>query len=130
MTWMVNVVNYSNIAINPILYGLLNKTIRAELRSKFRGFFSTVTWTRRSSETSSSSRSENNAGSARLSSSGNDASEIHKPAALFVTEDTDTEDADTLTTLVVNHTADYGNSSDVVFISNHTAEEFLEDTTL
>ena len=30
LTWMANVVNYSSCAINPMLYGLLNKTVRRE----------------------------------------------------------------------------------------------------
>ena len=33
-TWIVNVINYSSTAINPVLYGFLNSTIRKEARKK------------------------------------------------------------------------------------------------
>ena len=36
LTWIANVINYSCTAINPLLYGLLNKTIRREVCSKLR----------------------------------------------------------------------------------------------
>ena len=36
LTWVANIVNYSSTAINPILYGLLNKTIRREVRNMLR----------------------------------------------------------------------------------------------
>ena len=31
LTWIANIINYASTAINPILYGLLNKTIRREM---------------------------------------------------------------------------------------------------
>ena len=36
LTWIANIVNYSSTAINPILYGLLNNTIRREVRNMLR----------------------------------------------------------------------------------------------
>ena len=38
LTWIANVINYSSTAINPVLYGLLNKTIRQEVLRKVRLF--------------------------------------------------------------------------------------------
>jgi hypothetical protein len=31
LTWMANIINYSSTAINPVLYGLMNKNIRGEV---------------------------------------------------------------------------------------------------
>ena len=36
--WIANVINYSASALNPVLYGLLNKTIRKELVKKARKY--------------------------------------------------------------------------------------------
>ncbi len=37
ITWITMILNYSNATMNPILYGLLNKEIRHEIRKVFRG---------------------------------------------------------------------------------------------
>ena len=39
VTWSANAVNYSNIVINPLLYGLLNKELRKAMLAKTRTFF-------------------------------------------------------------------------------------------
>ena len=36
ITWLANVINYSSVAINPLLYGFLNKQIRKEVSKKIR----------------------------------------------------------------------------------------------
>ncbi|XP_012562393.2 octopamine receptor beta-2R [Hydra vulgaris] len=40
LTWISNVVNYSNIVFNPIIYGMLNKTIRKAIYKKLFQIFS------------------------------------------------------------------------------------------
>jgi len=38
LTWIGNIINYSSTAINPLLYGMLNKNIRQEVLKKVRQF--------------------------------------------------------------------------------------------